>query len=310
MITQNQKIRARTNFIKGVYICAVVSVASVFHSCAGRPVETTAVDKMANEKRDIVSDKAEQIQAEEIQVQQIQEEVSIGRSMASKILGTFGYLDKHESSQKYLQLVGGRLVKYYGRSELNYFFGIIDDDIPNALATPGGYIFVTKGLLREINDESELAGVLAHELIHINNRHMYLKVRPPHKSSSGETLSRVLSRGAGDIGRSLAQAVSAGMQALLEDGLSLENEKDADSSAVILASGLGYDPNGLSRVLERLAKLNENSTISKTHPPFDVRLKLMKETIKNEKLSFLVKQNQNELNLRFQRDLKSIFAKK
>ena len=254
----------------------------LFCACSSVPTTETSQESVKLESMKEVSKDVKPV--DETQIQDIKEEVSIGRMMASKMLGTFGYLENHEEAQKYVQLVGGSLVKQYGRSELTYYFSVLDDKDPNAFATPGGYIFVTRGLLAILKDQSELAGVLAHEIVHVNNKHMYLRVRPQRKTSTGETLSRVLSRGAGDIGKSLAQAVSAGMKTLLEEGLGQASEQDADAVGVIYASNAGYDSEGLVRVLGRLAKLNDKTVFNKTHPPFEARIEVINRVIGAEGL--------------------------
>lgn len=240
-----------------------------------------------------------EISQREQEVQAVKEEISIGRTMASKMIGTFGYFEKSEDAQDYLRVLGGTLAKNFGRTELKYHFAIIEDSAPNAFATPGGYIFVTSGLMKLVKDESELAAILAHELVHVNHKHMYQKVRPKKEVTTGETIGRILSRGAGDIGKSLSQAVAAGMNTLLEEGLTQAAETDADTTSVIYVSQMGYDPGAMIRVLERLSKNKGKTVFHKTHPPFETRIADIQKTLTAEGLEPQLKLNGQVLKTRF-----------
>jgi predicted Zn-dependent protease len=196
-------------------------------------------------------------------------------------------------------MVGQSLVKQVGRPELSYFFAVLDLDEPNAYATPGGFVFVTRGLLSLLQDESELAAVLAHEIVHINHKHMYLKVAPKREVGAGETLTRILSRGAGDIGSSLSQAVGEGLKTLLESGLTHDNEHDSDTTAVVYAATVGYNPTSLVAVLERLKAHKGPSVFEKTHPSFDARIARIRATLKENALQNAMKAKADVLQRRF-----------
>lgn len=240
-------------------------------------------------------------QAQSDEIQSVKEEIAIGRSMAAKILGTYSLLERKPLVQKYVRLLGASMVKQFGRPEIQYHFAVLDSDDANAFATPGGYIFVTKGLIRLLQDEAELAGVLAHELVHINHRHMYQKVREKRQVSSGETISRILSRGAGDIGRSIGAAVTSGMKALLEEGLTQDNEFDADQTAVVYLATMGYEVTGFKKVIERLAEHKGQTVFSKTHPPFADRLVRLEKTIATDQLDKSVREDRTVTMNRFNR---------
>lgn len=265
-------------------------------ACTSSPVDPAA--NQPSESSDSAQTK-DRLSEAEAAIVATKEEIAIGRTMASKMLGTFGYYEKDEKLQVYIRQVGSSLAKEFGRPELKFHFAVIDDKAPNAFATPGGYIFVTHGLLKLLKDESELAAVLAHELVHVNHKHMYMKVRAKKEVSTGETIGRILSRGAGDIGKSLSQAVTAGMKTLLEEGLTQANEIDADTTGVIYMSSLGYDPSAMNRVLDRLAKMKGKSVFHKTHPPFDARIKSIEDLIKAEGLNSELKLNAGILQKRF-----------
>jgi len=92
-----------------------------------------------------------------------EEELAIGRQAAGNLLGAAPLVNDLKL-QQYVNLVGRWVASRSERADLNWRFGVVDSNDLNAFAAPGGYIFVTKGLYRLLHNESELAGVLAHEM--------------------------------------------------------------------------------------------------------------------------------------------------
>ena len=206
---------------------------------------------------------------------QVKEERDVGRAMAAKLAGTLGVDDSSPALTHYVDLVGHTLSIKANRPELAYHFAILKPEEANAFATPGGYIFVTRGVLKSVRNESELAGILGHEITHVTEKHMYKAIMPDRDVSVGETATRLLSRGGSDFGASLGKYVNAGLDILLEKGLGQEKEQEADTGGVLLAASAGYDPGALYQVLERLSKADSAVKVSKTHPPFPERLKAL-----------------------------------
>ena len=89
-------------------------------------------------------------------------------------------------------------------------FAVLDCPQVNAYATPGGYVFVTRGLLKALRGEAELAGILSHEVAHINERHMYRELRPQKEVSAGESIVRMLSRGGSTPGGDIPKTPQTG----------------------------------------------------------------------------------------------------
>ena len=145
------------------------------------------------------------------------------------------------------------------------------------MSTPGGYVFVTIGLLRQLRSESELAAVLGHEIAHVTERHMYKAILPKREIGAGETVTRFLSRGGSDFGRTLGEAVNKGLDLLLERGLGQEKEEEADDLGVMLASSAGYESGSLYQYLQRISKAEHSIKLSKTHPPFPERLRSLND---------------------------------
>ena len=105
-----------------------------------------------------------------------QREIDFGRGVSAKILGKYPLL-RDERKVHYISQIGTGISAQLGRPELRYYFGILDTDEINAFAVPGGYIFVTMGALKLMRNEAQLAGVLAHELSHIGQKHIVRKLK-------------------------------------------------------------------------------------------------------------------------------------
>ncbi len=238
---------------------------------------------------------------QQLLVKDVKEEISIGREMAAKLYGSFGEYEP-KKALTYVNLVGKSLARQIGRPEITFRFGILDSDEVNAFATPGGYILLTKGLLKNLKSESELAGVIAHEIAHVNAKHMYKEIAPKRDVSKGENVTRLLSRGGDNIGAALGKAVSEGMKKLLDQGLSPEKEFEADTLAVMYSSACGYNPKALITVLERL-KEQQGLHVGKTHPSFDARIQKIEKEMKTNGIEAMVRGDQEVLLKRFLENL-------
>ena len=186
-------------------------------------------------------------------------------------MGHLGAYDKDEAALRYVELVGNVLAAKVGRPEITFRFAILSSPIPNAYATPGGFVFVTKGLLRTISNEAELAGVLGHEIAHVNERHMYKDLRPQREVGAAESMVRMLGMGGSTLGGSMSKLVDAGMKALLKDGLGKEKEKSADEIGSLYLQAAGYPADGLLSYLKRNQKLAKAE--SAEHASFPERVR-------------------------------------
>ncbi len=141
----------------------------------------------------VVSSGAELLAAASTRIDR-NDEVTIGRGVAARILAQ--YWEWHDQAlDQYVTLVGQTLVLGVGRDDTTYYFAILYSDTINAFSTPGGYTFITRGALGQMRDEAELAGVLAHEIAHVNQRHVlgevenrYLARRVDRYSARSPTL--------------------------------------------------------------------------------------------------------------------------
>ncbi|HEY5799164.1 MAG TPA: M48 family metallopeptidase [Burkholderiaceae bacterium] len=203
------------------------------------------------------------------------DEVELGKGIAGNLLGAAPLLND-QSQQQYVNRVGRWVASQTERPELPWKFGVLDDDSINAFAVPGGYIFVTKGLMGKMKNEAELAGVLAHEIAHVVQKHHLNAIKANargnlFKSVTGTLLQRSSSNA--DVGRVM---ISGGTE-LLSRGLDKNDEFEADRMGVVYATRAGYDPYGLPAVLQSLQAIKGDATGSmallfKTHPQLGTRL--------------------------------------
>lgn len=214
----------------------------------------------------------------------INEEVRFGREVAARMIGRYG-LSANDSLNRYVNLVGQVLARSTNRPELTYHFGVLNTTDINAYAAPGGYIFVTRGALDKMRDEAELAGVLAHELTHVNEKHVVreLGIRST-EDSAASGLARLIGGGTETARIAFSQAVDKALDMLFTTGYKREDEVQADQGAIMICAVAGYDPSGLVRYFVRISAAKGASTevLDKTHPVYDARIALLKDTMSKE----------------------------
>lgn len=204
----------------------------------------------------------------------VRAEVEFGRDVAARILNRYSML-RDEKLERYLNLVGSAVAAHGPRGEIPYRFAVLDADEVNAYAAPGGYIFVTRGALATMQDEAELAAVLAHEIAHVTQRHIVKRLNIHGSDASPETGFAHFFGGAGDPTRiAFDQAVDKAIDLLFSEGLDHADEYEADEVGLLLLTQTGYDPHALSRYLDRVsaATATRHEVLAKTHPRFEERL--------------------------------------
>ena len=200
-------------------------------------------------------------------------EIEIGRQLAAVLLGAKP-LHPNIPLQRYVNRLGRWISLQSVRPDLPWSFAVLDDPGYNAFATPGGFIFVTKGLIDQLTDESELAGILAHEITHVVNKH-HLKAM--QKTARAGLLGKVVaSQLKNDIvGGFSSQLLNLGRE-LYSKGLDQEDELEADRNGVSLATRAGFEPYGLVAVLQQLRGTTPDNPLFaltfSTHPSPQVRL--------------------------------------
>ncbi len=196
------------------------------------------------------------------------DEEKLGREVAGRLLGAAA-LVQDEALQKYVNKVGRYVAAQSDRPDLNWTFGVIESPSVNAFAAPGGYVFVTRGLYALLQNEAELAGVLAHEIGHVNARHHVRLMQKQRVLSMGQEF---LTQKAGHA--DVKKLVGNGAE-ILARTLDKESEFEADRLGVYYATRAGYDSYGLPAVLDRLQASGSSDRFTllyKTHPLPSARL--------------------------------------
>ncbi|SDL98146.1 M48 family metalloprotease [Kriegella aquimaris] len=208
-----------------------------------------------------------------------EQEIAIGLQSAPEIAQEYGGLYPDEALQAQVDKIGNRLVQSSIASETPYkyeFHLLADDQTINAFALPGGPVFITYALFKQLN-EAQLAGVLGHEIGHVIGRHSAERIA---ESSFWKTISMGASVGA-DAGGIVG---SIGQNTLLKNGRGDELESDELGVQFMLQSG--YDPNEMIRVMEILkaaAGPNRAPEFQSTHPDPENRIEKIREAIEKYK---------------------------
>ena len=209
----------------------------------------------------------------------VEEEIALGEGITTGFLGAIR-LHPDERLQRYVNRVGRWLASQTERADLPWTFGVIDTEIINAFAMPGGTVVVSHGLVKRLGSEPELAGVLANEIAHVLKKHQLSAIQSDAGWSAAATGAKAVAadqiarRGGGDVMGIKTQLANAGVD-LVKDGLFLRPldrsmEYEADRLGVVVAARGGYDPYGFVAVLTMLAQVKPEETgvsiTFSTHP--------------------------------------------
>jgi predicted Zn-dependent protease len=216
-----------------------------------------------------------------------QEEAEIGYHMAGTLLGASPLL-RQQNQQRYVNRVGRLLTLHSTRPNLNWHFGVLNDKDINAFAAPGGYVFVTSGLLNILDSEAQLAGVLSHEIAHVTHKDYLNAMRSNNLLGAaldvGAFVGSAASQGrVSDQERAFAQSVVNASKQVYARGLDKSDEYAADRAALETMTAAGYDPYAYVAVMQKLeAHAGKDSAMAlllQTHPSPTDRLAAMSETL-------------------------------
>jgi predicted Zn-dependent protease len=199
------------------------------------------------------------------------QEVSIGQGMADEVAKTEKKL-ADDQWQAYVNEVGQKIVKVCDRQDIEYHFTVIESDQINAFAAPGGYVYFYTGLLRIMDNEAEMAAVIAHETSHVVARHGVKQLQ----ATLGVALAAKLILG--DKSSELMNtAISTGM-GLLFAGYSRDNEREADKFGIYYMEKAGYNPNAAITMFDKLAQAGGSGSgnvfekLTASHPETQERI--------------------------------------
>lgn len=200
-----------------------------------------------------------------------QEEIAIGGQVDAEVRKTNKLLPD-SAWQAYLAEVGEKIAKVCDRPELEYHFAVIESDQINAFATPGGYVFFYTGILRLMDNEAEMAAVMAHEISHVVGRHSIKHLQIAYGGAIG--LQLILGDQSSQLGGELASAVMG----LALTGYGRGHELEADQFGVYYMQRAGYNPSASRTMFDKLSRLSGEGkrgffeNLTSTHPDTRERL--------------------------------------
>lgn len=205
-----------------------------------------------------------------------EEEILIGREVTGSILGA-APLVKDDALQQYVNKVGRWVASQSERESLPWKFGVIESNDVNAFAAPGGYVLITKGLYQSLQNESQLAGVLGHEIAHVVQKHQLKVMQKQALLDMGASWLK------SKVGKNKLseKALTTGAE-ISARNLDKSAEYEADRMGMILAARAGYEVYSLAEVLQGLSLINNSDSsialLFKTHPHPDDRLAQLSES--------------------------------
>jgi len=202
-------------------------------------------------------------------------EPAIGQAVSLALTNTYGVTDDQRLAQ-YVVLVGQTVASRTSRADQPWVFGVLNTDTVNAFSGPGGYVWITRGALRQMRDESELAGVLGHEIGHVVKQHGLHAAQQAAAADAGLTAASGTSAGA-----SFGNLSDKVVDVIVKEGFSQPQEFEADAESVKYTAAAGYDPNGLLHFLTRIRDEQKAGTpnLFSTHPGMDDRIKRISSQI-------------------------------
>jgi len=209
-----------------------------------------------------------------------EQEYYIGRSVAATVLHTYRPLD-NAAANRYLNVIGGVLAQASDRPETfgGYHFQILNSDDVNAFSAPGGFVMVSRGMLRCCRSEDAVAAVLAHEIGHVQGQHGLRAIKKGRLTSA---LTVLAAEGAKNLGgqdvaeltRAFEGTIGDITSTLMNNGYARGLEREADQTAVTILQRVGYDPAALVAMLAEMKQHLQPGGLdfAKTHPSPDARI--------------------------------------
>ncbi len=205
------------------------------------------------------------------------DEIAMGQSLALRAFAGFGEPYPDEDLQRYVASVGRLVALQSERPSLPYSFAVVQSREPNALALPGGYIFVSTGLLKKLESESELACILGHEVCHAARKHGVEIVARDRKIRSLVDFGATLDE---EVGK-YRDFIDATYRKLTTEGYDRRYEWIADEAGTTYAYRAGYHPEGLLPFLEMSRRSEKPLAFEnyKTHPDPGLRISRIRQTL-------------------------------
>ena len=282
-----------------IFILILIAFAGVFSACQGLMAITDVGAQVAAATGVIDSNTASAISqsaraigtaAEEINPEQ---EYYIGRAVAANILGTYRLWNGNPALTAYLNNICMAITINSPRPDVfnGYRVAILDSNEINAFATSGGHIFLTRGLINVARTEDALAGVIAHEVAHIQLQHSIKSIKSSRitqalivtgTSAAGAATGMDVSQLTEVFNESVGEIVHT----MVNSGYSQSQEFEADTTAMALMASAGYNPQGLVDMLRLLSSAQTSSAgFGKTHPSPAQRITNAERTVRNHRVT-------------------------
>ncbi len=218
-------------------------------------------------------------------------EVEVGRTMGAQVIPMGESLCKDEGLTRYVNLVGQTVVRQQQRHKLaRHQFAVLNSDQVNAYSCPGGYFFITKGALRVMDNEAQLAGLLAHEVAHVDREHILGDIKKANVASAFSQGQKLWGdRNRGEFSRIMNALSQFGTNRLFKTGHSRAQEFEADELGMKYAAAAGYDPDGLRQFLAKVAaqqgtQKQRFAVLDRTHPPLQERIRRLQNEMSSKNL--------------------------
>jgi len=240
----------RVSFVPMCSLLASVGLAVLPGGCARNPVTGKSQLSLVSESQ----------------------EIEMGRQSAQQVAQTIGIYDD-AAAQAYVSSIGMKMAKASERPNLPWEFHIVNDASVNAFALPGGFIYVTRGLITSINDEAELATVVGHEIGHVTNRHSVQQISKQELAQVGLGVGSLLSSNVAKLAGIASQGLG-----LLFLKYSRDAENEADLAGFRYAANQNYDVREMVKVFQTLDRVSQASGGGKlpawleTHPDPGTRI--------------------------------------
>lgn len=206
---------------------------------------------------------------------------AMGASAKPELIKQYGGEVQSEELRDYVARIGRSVAKHVEPeyAHIKWNFIVLDSEILNAFALPGGHVFVSRGLLAKFDNEAQLAGVLGHEIGHVTARHV--DERMSQVMTANLAISGVGAASSSDLAIIAANAIGKGT--LLK--FNRDQEQEADMQGLKYMTKAMYDPTGMLQVLEVLAEASKGSRqleILSTHPDPERRIKTVRKLLESE----------------------------
>lgn len=211
------------------------------------------------------------------------EERQIGAAVSEKVRQQYG-VEQDPAVHRYVSLVGAVVAQASSRPDVRWQFIVLDTDGVNAFAAPGGFIHITRGALALMGSEAQLAGVLAHEVIHVTEKHSINAIRNGRMKDMGLEMAP-----SGGLTKTALNRLAEEAYGVVYAGYGRNEELESDRLGLALANKVGYDPKGLGGFLARLQERNKAATekqgLFASHPEMQERLEKLDKQIADQRLA-------------------------